>query len=1100
MATKFEVINVDFDDLFEPVRAGFNSVEFDRKYLAPQNMTGPMKYMAIIGDDEKDPDYGYKYTTDGGTTWLSFKAHPKGVKVPKKLVVSGEWSNTQWSNIEPDITGLTLTVTWQDGTTQDVTSSVVVKVGSSTKWSTASGSTQTATFTYIHHGITVTTTKDAIPIRKLISFACTTQTWSNYQFYGDAPTTDGLKFTATYSNGTTAAITPELKEPSTWATGTAAQTSTVQNATFGYTQDGVTAADITVGATVYRKVTTLEVSGSWSNTQWTNIAPDITGLVFKATFNNGATIDPVAHTSIIVSPNTWNGTVGEQEATFTFAERGATAQCTKKADVKRKLSSLSITGDWSNYQFYGEIPDTTGLTFTANYNNGTSQAVTPTVKVGTRTTWAVGSASEVSNTQTATFSYSENGVTVSNTKDATVYRMLTRFAKTGGSWGYQYYDTAVNYSGLVFTAYYNNNSSATITPDLDSPSKWETGSSSENYNTQTAKFSYSERGVSASEVNVDATVYKKLTEFTVGSFSAYQYYNEAVNVTGMQFLAKYNNGSQDSGYISDYSSMISVSPGTWTATGSQAAKFTCSKYDISLDYNVNATVYRVVTSLRVTGEWSNTQWTNVQADIAGLKFYANFNNGDTNVEVTPTSISTWKATEGSQTATFTYTEHGRSASTTKGATVYRRLDSLTVGGSWSNYQFYKDAPDTTGLTFTANYNNGTTATVTPSKDVSTWTSYSTESHDQDITFSYSERGVSAAGVTKSVTVYRKLVSFAKTSGDWSGWQFYGDAPSYSFVFTATYNNNNTATITPTIKVDSGTTWAIGSSSEDSKTQAATFSYSERGISVANVNIDATTYKKLSSIAITGGSWSGYQHYGDAPTYSYTFKAVYNNNSEATGITPSVSPNSWAIGSSSEEYNTQAATFSYSNRGITASVAENATVYRKLTSLTVSGNWSNYQYYNYAPDTTGLTFTAKYNNNTSETVTPSADAWGGTGTQTATFSYTKYGISQTTTKTATVYAVLTSLEVSGDWSNIQYYGYAPDTTGLTFIAHFNTGSTSTVAPSVSPSIWQNTGPQTATFSYDYYGKTASVDKNAVVFVGIISDTFRADTNITSLNFT
>ena len=33
MATKFEVRNTDFDDLFEPVRAGFNSVEFDRKYL-----------------------------------------------------------------------------------------------------------------------------------------------------------------------------------------------------------------------------------------------------------------------------------------------------------------------------------------------------------------------------------------------------------------------------------------------------------------------------------------------------------------------------------------------------------------------------------------------------------------------------------------------------------------------------------------------------------------------------------------------------------------------------------------------------------------------------------------------------------------------------------------------------------------------------------------------------------------------------------------------------------------------------------------------------------------------------------------------------------
>ncbi len=73
--------------------------------------------------------------------------------------------------------------------------------------------------------------------------------------------------------------------------------------------------------------------------------------------------------------------------------------------------------------------------------------------------------------------------------------------------------------------------------------------------------------------------------------------------------------------------------------------------------------------------------------------------------------------------------------------------------------------------------------------------------------------------------------------------------------------------------------------------------------------------------------------------------------------------------------------------------------------------------------------------------------------------------------------ITSLSVSGSWTNTQKSFYAPDITGLTFTATYSDNSTSTVTPtSVSPSVWSNTNvTQTATFYY----KGSSVGLDATV---------------------
>ena len=75
---------------------------------------------------------------------------------------------------------------------------------------------------------------------------------------------------------------------------------------------------------------------------------------------------------------------------------------------------MSCTGSWDATQVAGEAVDPTGLTFTATYTDGTTADVTASVTVSPET-WDATPGS-----QTATFSYTEGGVTKTTTKAATV--------------------------------------------------------------------------------------------------------------------------------------------------------------------------------------------------------------------------------------------------------------------------------------------------------------------------------------------------------------------------------------------------------------------------------------------------------------------------------------------------------------------------------------------------------------------------------------------------------------------------------------------------------------------------------------------------------
>ena len=80
-------------------------------------------------------------------------------------------------------------------------------------------------------------------------------------------------------------------------------------------------------------------------------------------------------------------------------------------DKKVNVVSLSITGSFTNTQYTGRPVDPTGLTFKATYSDGDVETVVAS---------AVSNWGNTAGEQTATFSYTEDGITVTATKTATV--------------------------------------------------------------------------------------------------------------------------------------------------------------------------------------------------------------------------------------------------------------------------------------------------------------------------------------------------------------------------------------------------------------------------------------------------------------------------------------------------------------------------------------------------------------------------------------------------------------------------------------------------------------------------------------------------------
>ena len=184
------------------------------------------------------------------------------------------------------------------------------------------------------------------------------------------------------------------------------------NKPFASVGNGLVIKDNILGLDVFRTQVTISTS-EWSNYSCTR-------YIFEVTSDATVIVSPeIASYSECVSKAVICSGQGQGSLTFSCDTVPTTAitmniLILKARDIEKIPLSLTVSGSWSNFQFAGMAPDPTGLTFTATFSDGDTLTVTPTSV--SPSAWD----EETIGNQTATFSFTSGGSTVTCTKVADV--------------------------------------------------------------------------------------------------------------------------------------------------------------------------------------------------------------------------------------------------------------------------------------------------------------------------------------------------------------------------------------------------------------------------------------------------------------------------------------------------------------------------------------------------------------------------------------------------------------------------------------------------------------------------------------------------------
>ncbi len=249
---------------------------------------------------------------------------------------------------------------------------------------------------------------------------------------------------------------------------------------------------------------------------------DPTGLTIKAVYSNGIT--QTLTSGFTCSPTQFNSS-GTKEVTVSYENMTCPFYVYVEDVTLTQIEVLSLP---NNLQYYvGENLDTTGLTLTAKYNNGTTQTVTggfscsPTVF-------------DTAGTQTVTVTYGIKTCTF----DVTVLEpFLTNISVKTQPDKLQYFvGETLDTAGLTLTATYNTGTEETITSGFTcSPMLLDTAGSrtiTVTYNGMTCTF----------DVDVQSVILDSLSVKTMPGKTIYDV-GDTLDTTGLSLTAIYSNGT-----------------------------------------------------------------------------------------------------------------------------------------------------------------------------------------------------------------------------------------------------------------------------------------------------------------------------------------------------------------------------------------------------------------------------------------------------------------------------------------------------------------------------------------------------------------------------
>ena len=316
------------------------------------------------------------------------------------LAVTGAPTKTAYDVGEAfDPAGLSVTVTYADNTTEDVTADCTFSPATM-----ASGTTE-VTITYQRAGRTLTATQ-AVTVRQLSGISVATAPTKTAYYIGETFDASGMAIKATMSDGSTKTVTGWTYSP------TGALTANTTAVTISYTENGVTKTctqAITIRALKSIAITTAPTKTAYKYGEKFSSA----GMAVTATYNDNSTRVVSGWT---YSP-TGNLTLSNTSITVSYTEGGVTKTTTQAITVSTTLSSIAVTTAPSKTAYFtGDTFDTTGMVVTATMADGSTKAVTG---------YTCSPTTMASNTTAVTISYTEGGVTKTTTQAVTVTTIST---------------------------------------------------------------------------------------------------------------------------------------------------------------------------------------------------------------------------------------------------------------------------------------------------------------------------------------------------------------------------------------------------------------------------------------------------------------------------------------------------------------------------------------------------------------------------------------------------------------------------------------------------------------------------------------------------
>ncbi len=808
------------------------------------------------------------------------------------------------------------------------------------------------------------------------------------------------------------------------------------------------------------------------------------------------------HTGMVDCPSNYNpNQIGTQYVTLSYsclawnAKYWGTFTTSVTVTVRQTdiPSSLTVTPSTTNV-YNGAAEPTYSVRI--NYENGNSKILSSGY---TKAGWSAGYG-----TKTVTFSYSENGKTVTASVVITVKPNISGLTVTPSS-------TAI-YNGAAEPSYtikvnYEDGSNKTITSGY-TKTGWSSGAG-----TKTVTFTYTENGKTAS-ASVVITVKPNVTSLTVTPSTTTIYSGSAE--PSYTVKVNYENGSNKtitSGYTkTGWSSGVGTKIVTFTYTenGKTASASVViivkpNAYGLTVIpsvttvYNGSEPTYTVTvnyedgTSNTISTGYAKTGWSagygaktvtftytengktvtasvviTVKPNVSGLTvtpstttmyngsaepsytIKVNYEDGSNKTITSGDTKTGWSAGYGTKTVIFTYTENGKTVTASVVITVKPNVSALTVTPSTSTIYNGDQEPD---YMVRLNYEDGTNKVITSGYSKTGWNAgYGART----VKFSYSENGIT---VTKDVviTVKPNVTGIVVTP---SATSIYNGAAEPSYTVKVNYEDGSNKTIT---SGDTKTGWSSGVG-----TKTVTFTYTENGKTVT-ASVVITVKPNVTSLAVTPSTTS---MYNGAAEPSYTVKLNYEDGSNKT-ITTGYTKTGWSSGAG-----TKTVTFTYTENGKTVTANVVITVKPNVSSLTVTPSTTTV--YNGAAEPS-YTVKINYEDGTNKVITSGYTKAGwstGYGTKTVTFTYTENGTTVTASIGITVKPNINSLSVTPDAQNVKRYTSPSFTVKVLY--EDGTGKVITSGYTMSAVHTDTLGPQTVIFSY----KENNITKSASVTINVI----------------